>query len=471
MGEIDKLSTGDPKVSEIFTRIAQWFDSIYYIDLESGRFYSMIQSGGRAPYDLPESGDYMEMIGQLKMSLVYPKDRAVYERNLDKNHMAEYLREHDHLEFEYRSRMEDGTYHWYRNMIVALKVSEDGRVLKAASLVRDIHKEKTALLAQKQRQDAVARALKEEQRRIQMLAEASNAVVVHYDVRSGIARTIMNVRKKNGSIRIMEFLRTDIDNEWRAMIHPDYFDTFLALFREGEGLGETFTIQARLRYDRTYRWYRVTGHGVYDDAGQLLRIVATLEDIHAEKQEEMKLLKKTELDPATGVLNRAALEKRVCHILANEQGKRMGVFMIIDLDKFKHINDCYGHLEGDRVICEFAAVLKRLFRSSDVIGRMGGDEFAVFFCGCFTPEQIAGRAQKVCDEVKGIMDSPGDLPGSSCSIGIAVSEDCRKSFRRLYKEADGALYNQKKHGRDGYCFFESYIDTQARACEQKDLRS
>lgn len=124
-----------------------------------------------------------------------------------------------------------------------------------------------------------------------------------------------------------------------------------------------------------------------------------------------------------------------------------------NLDK-KHIADYlkdhdhqelgYGH-----------AVLRRLFRSSDVIGRMGGDEFAVFFCGRFTPEQIAGRAQKVCDEVKGIMDSPGDLPGSSCSIGISVSEDCRKSFRRLYKEADGALYNQKKHGRDGYCFFES----------------
>ena len=453
MSEIDKLSTGDPKVFEIFRSIAKWFDSIYYIDLVDGSFDSMIQAGGRALLNLPEDGDYARMIGHLAATVVYPGDRDLYIRMLDMEHIVNHLRSHECQEFEYRSIMPDGTYHWYLNMIVILSKDTDGTPLKAASLVRDVHDKKTEALAAERRQKAVERALSEEHRRIEMLAEATNAVVIYYDIQRKTARMLMNERRKKDTNRLVEILYTDIGREWRAIIHPDDFDRFLSLFVDGRGLEEAYSIRARLRYDTSYRWYRVTGRAVCDNARRPLRIVATLKDIHKEKQEEMKLLQKTELDAATGVLNRAALEMRVTQLLLKGCKNQMGVFMIMDLDQFKRINDCYGHIEGDRVICEFAAVLKSLFRSTDVIGRMGGDEFAVFFHGLFTNEQIGARARKICQQVKLIMEGAGNLPGSSCSIGISVCENGEKPFKQLYKEADTALYQQKKHGRDGYRFY------------------
>ena len=85
---------------------------------------------------------------------------------------------------------------------------------------------------------------------------------------------------------------------------------------------------------------------------------------------------------------------------------------------------------------------------------MGGDEFAIFFHGIFTLEQIGARARKICDQVKLIMEGSGDFSGSSCSIGISVCVDGTKPFRQLYKEADTALYQQKKHGRDGFRYYE-----------------
>lgn len=126
---------------------------------------------------------------------------------------------------------------------------------------------------------------------------------------------------------------------------------------------------------------------------------------------------------------------------------------MIDLDHFKQVNDTCGHAEGDRVITETAAILKDIFGKEDVVGRMGGDEFCVFYTGKNSGPLLAEKAQQICSAVHRIRPGNKDSVKISVSIGIARRLG-DENFDELFRKADAALYvTKKKKGRDGYSFY------------------
>ena len=164
---------------------------------------------------------------------------------------------------------------------------------------------------------------------------------------------------------------------------------------------------------------------------------------------ELILRHQAEHDPLTGIMNRGAFEQLKT---AFKTYTDPFAFLIIDVDKFKLVNDGYGHETGDDVLKKVAKLLEKSFRSTDYPARIGGDEFAVIVTN-ITPDMKTVILNKINAINETLMNPDDDLPQVSLSVCAALSE-CGFTDD-LYKKADTALYEVKEHGRCGCRFFES----------------
>lgn len=164
---------------------------------------------------------------------------------------------------------------------------------------------------------------------------------------------------------------------------------------------------------------------------------------------ELTLRHQAEHDPLTGIMNRGAFE-RLKEIFQTHTDPF--IFLIIDVDKFKLVNDGYGHETGDAVLKKVAALLEKKFRSTDYLARIGGDEFAVIIANP-TPNLKNVIIEKINSLNETLLHPEDNLPKVSLSVGGAFSE--RGFSSDLYKKADHALYEVKEQGRCGCRFYES----------------
>lgn len=163
---------------------------------------------------------------------------------------------------------------------------------------------------------------------------------------------------------------------------------------------------------------------------------------------EAMLNYRAEHDALTGIINRGAFE-RLKQILKTKQTPI--ALMILDVDKFKQVNDQYGHEMGDAVLKKVAKLLEENFRATDHPARIGGDEFAVILTDA-TEEMKPVIEEKVQNINNRLLNPENDLPKVSLSVGIAFSANGFEDD--LYKKADSALYVTKENGRCGYTFYE-----------------
>ena len=165
-------------------------------------------------------------------------------------------------------------------------------------------------------------------------------------------------------------------------------------------------------------------------------------------QKNRELLKASQMDALTGLYNKKVTEERINEVLL-EQPEAMHAFLILDLDRFKEVNDGYGHAAGDAVLREFAGLLRNYFRENDVIGRIGGDEFVVLMKNVDSKDSVRNRTGSLVQKIGELEFS--DMPEHiTSSIGIAFAPKQGDCYMDLYKAADGALYETKRRGRNGY---------------------
>ena len=175
---------------------------------------------------------------------------------------------------------------------------------------------------------------------------------------------------------------------------------------------------------------------------RVANIIQTVEQIQG-------LKKDAEIDKLTGLLNKISSEKALTD--ACKTGS--GALMMIDLDSFKLVNDIHGHAMGDKILVTFANILRSASRSSDLIGRLGGDEF-IAFCYSVHEESVVAQKSKFINE--SILDAAKKLMGEDMNIPLCASIGCvfvpmqGTDFSELFKLADKALYNVKQNGKHGY---------------------
>lgn len=204
--------------------------------------------------------------------------------------------------------------------------------------------------------------------------------------------------------------------------------------------------------DGDYHWYRFYMAVVFDDKRQIKRVLGNVLDINDTQNKFARMQHKAERDPLTGIYNRAVFEKYVNEVLA-DSSKRQHAFFLLDIDDFKNVNDSRGHAFGDTVLCELTANLERSFRSSDLLGRIGGDEFAVLMCDITSMENALVKAGQICSlYTKGAAKEGLKI---SCSIGMVFCEsDDGAAFDDLYQKADRALYKAKGKGKNVFVVFD-----------------
>jgi diguanylate cyclase (GGDEF)-like protein len=190
--------------------------------------------------------------------------------------------------------------------------------------------------------------------------------------------------------------------------------------------------------------------------GKIIRQSSTTTTIYVTytpiSESELLLIKRAETDGMTGIYNKITTEKLIKHHLSNE-GNAPCILLMLDVDNLKAINDTMGHPQGDRAICAIADVLRAQFRKTDVIGRVGGDEFLAFLPGVDTPEKVNEILSKLYSCISDLSIGENNDISIQVSTGVAMGKTGEISFEELYSNADSALYYAKRSGKKQYCIY------------------
>jgi diguanylate cyclase (GGDEF)-like protein len=195
--------------------------------------------------------------------------------------------------------------------------------------------------------------------------------------------------------------------------------------------------------------------------------VLLVEDISERVAAENRIARMARFDELTGLSNRAHFKENVDAALASPDER--GVLFVIDVDEFKSINDTYGHLVGDELLKKLASALEAMTRSTVLVSRFGGDEFAVYASGIATPAQAEAIAKRIAKGMNRRFELSACRYSASVSIGYAMSDDEAHDFQALMIRADLALYARKNDKRVPYRAYEDELDRRQR--ERLQLKS
>ncbi|TVT75074.1 MAG: EAL domain-containing protein [Denitromonas halophila] len=209
---------------------------------------------------------------------------------------------------------------------------------------------------------------------------------------------------------------------------------------------------------------RLSISAVEDAPGHISHYVAVFSDITAAKTEAARMSHLAQHDALTGLPNRSLMSDRLNQALHRSQRHRAIVALLfLDLDRFKTVNDTFGHGVGDLLLQQVATRLTGCVRESDSVGRLSGDEFMVVLTDLVDAEQAGQVARKILASLASPFDIDGHQVQTSFSIGIALCPNDARSAKDLRQHADTALYHAKASGRNAFRYFTEAMNARAEA--------
>ena len=239
-------------------------------------------------------------------------------------------------------------------------------------------------------------------------------------------------------------------------VHPDDRDEYISLMQRDRLLAAFYEgapnsgMDFRLFMEgQEMRWVRLTAQLTQYPNSKEIKLYLLYQDVDQEKRKELALKDRAERDSLTGAYNRQTFFDRAIAAIAQSGPDARHALLYIDLDHFKTLNDTLGHAAGDDALVQAAASIRSVLRTGDLVGRIGGDEFAVFLQNIPYNAVIERRAQQICSLLRKSYDGVVQL---SASLGIAIYPDDGGTLDDIALSADKALYYVKDRGRDGYQF-------------------
>ncbi len=211
-------------------------------------------------------------------------------------------------------------------------------------------------------------------------------------------------------------------------------------------------LKCRLDADADFRWYRFSFTSLRNEKSFVIRGLGYGEDIDLSRESGLWWKDRAMHDGLTGLLNREGLEDAIESQLARTN---CGMMFIVDVDEFKCINENFGHLAGDSVLCELADTLLAMFRDHDVVGRYGSDEMIAFIAGLTSRELAQTRARAVAEMASQI--HVGDQGSISVSVGVGILEGS-PTFYDYLELADHAVHVSKANGAGGFSIADGSND-------------
>lgn len=388
------------------------------------------------------AGDYDTAAMTVLNNMVHVDDHENF-KSLFFDKLIEELNKNGEFVLEYRlGDVERVNYRWKR--VLYRYFSNSNNIV--IQLTEDIHND---MVIKKELEANNEKLLLHEQC-FRALSEHTNKVIFEWDFEANkiIAMTNFNALFGKEAIGLSSDVNETLTIRY---IHKDDRALFINAFQtvlSGSAVNDIrFRVKAR---DGIYHWCSLSGIVIKDKDGNLFKAIGILESIVEQINKEESLRQKAEHDQLTELYNKATSEYLIKNILNNSDTSRRHALMIIDIDNYKNINDRLGHLYGDIVLTQLATALKSIFRESDIIGRIGGDEFFVFLEGYASQEMLARKAAEICKLFRRTYSEGEKRESISASIGIALYPEHGQDFEGLYKSADIALYDVKLSGKNNF---------------------
>ena len=375
--------------------------------------------------------EYIAMSGGCATGAVYPPDLPGVLKTV--NHS---LAVGDTYEVEYRIRNKAGDLVWMLDN--GRRITDRGGEPVIYSIVSDISRLKEA-----------AEQLRIERERYAIVAELVGETSFEYDMKTD---TLLEFRPSQGDgAGWVKYTNMDsIEGLERVGVHPEECAQVLQKFRadaEEMAPGKLTAVEFRRRQpDGSYAWRRVLMRYLKGSSGEPIKVVGTVIDISSERM----LLQEVHTDSLTGAYNRSYIKYEISRYLKKKTGDVFAGCLMLDIDRFKQLNDSCGHLCGDMVLTDLVKMMKRLYRSTDLVARIGGDEFMVFMKDVYSVGIVEEKAGRLLEMARRYAAEAGVSFEVTLSIGITTTCQGAVSFEELYRQADIALYAAKMAGRDCY---------------------
>lgn len=371
-----------------------------------------------------------ELLSMQQMDLVHEDDIESLANNV-----AAQLAQGNTFEVEYRLKRKDGSFAYVLDRAKA--VTHEGGQTYIHCLLTDI----TELKRMEQ-----ALRLSEEKYKIAM--QQSGYAILEYDPATDIIqfsenyKQIFGIDSPHGKLHAMA--GSNVSPRFVAQL----FEAFNQSVRDRQSVSLELQV---LTQSGRYVWYSLHLTPLSNAFGVVYAVVGCLQNIDVPKRRIEELTELAQKDGLTHTYNRAAMEVLINQQLESQDSGASGALIILDIDNFKAINDTLGHDAGDAILITIVEQIQTLLRRSDLFGRLGGDEFLIFVPDVTQEASIAPLAQRIVEHVR-TNAWCGNYP-VTVSLGVALCTTEGHTFKSLYKNADIALYDVKRKGRNGYSIF------------------
>jgi diguanylate cyclase (GGDEF)-like protein/PAS domain S-box-containing protein len=367
-------------------------------------------------------------LGSGWLDCVHPNDRDMLQAGMQQlNHT------HEPFQETLRCVHPDGKIVWTSIKVAPIVI--DGKIDGYVGTLDDITLVRKSVMA-----------LRESEARLRTIADTLPAMIAYID--------FDEIYRFHNLAYEREFSKSGVHVTGRSVLEAvgEKRYAFLQPYITRALAGETLTFEEEDDVDGVVRTFEVVYIPQFDEDGiTVIGFHVMRQDVTAQKREKQRLLRLSQVDALTGLTNRAGFLQKLSDSMAYcRDNDAMMAVMYLDIDRFKPVNDTYGHAVGDALLKSFSSRLSHALRASDTVARLGGDEFTIIMERIGKPDDAKTAAAKIVSAMQLPFELEGIVVNVSTSIGVTFYRDEEVSPAELLKRADLLLYEAKQAGRNTF---------------------
>lgn len=394
------------------------------------------------------SDGFLNMIGYSRQQLQEEKQNslnALIPEEEQEILMAEVVRQlslGNKKEIQYRLRCRDGSFIW---------VLDKGQLVEEADGCRAFY----CVLVDITERIGMERELENSLERHRIIMEQTNDVMFEWSCATKELILSPAWQLRFGEVPQNTALLSSVTIFEQDWVCPEDFPLLRQFIHSIREERETTSVKLRLR-DKTdqFVWCQIRITIQRDVQGNPSRYLGVIQDIDRDMRRTEQLILKAQRDALTGLYNRETARSLIEEQLEKQKGQTHALFMI-DLDNFKELNDCKGHLYGDAVLMDFGKHLKEIFHKDTIMARYGGDEFLIFIENVGTGDAALAQAKRILNAAQQVSCTAESAFQLSSSVGVALYPQHGSAYDQLFRSADIALYQAKQAGKDNCMIYHT----------------